>query len=316
MKEFLEAYKIMYLIRMAEKEIANLYLKEKIMSFVHFYVGQEAVAVGVCQSLSKKDRVMGNHRSHGHYLAKGGDLKRMVCELLGKADGLARGKGGSMHMIDRSVNFIGSTPILGSAVPLSNGSAFEQKYNNRKGLTVVFCGDGAFEEGVIYETLNLAALFRLPLLLVVENNLFSVNSKIKDRRSSGYNSETIVKGLGVNYKKADGNDFFDVNEKAKEAVTDIRKGFGPVVLECITYRHMAHSAPIFDENYREEDTLDKRDEQDSIKKLRLFLIKNGVSEKKVVLLEKQILKKVLDSIDYAMKADYPNKKELYTNVYA
>jgi len=265
-----EAYKKMLLIRVAEEHIAQYYLENKIMSFVHFYVGQEAVAVGVIQALEKEDRVMGNHRSHGHYLAKGGDLKRMVCELLGRENGLAKGKGGSMHMIDRSVNFVGSTPILGSVVPLANGSAFEQKYSKRDSITSVFCGDGAFEEGVVYETLNLAALFKLPLLLVVENNLYSVNSKIKDRRSAEHHVEKIVEGFGVKYVKADGNDFEDVHAKATAAIESIRAGKGPVVLECITFRHMAHSAPLFDDaqGYREEDLFDTRVEKDSLKRLK------------------------------------------------
>ena len=252
----LQAYKKMLLIRIAEQEIANLYLQNKIMSFVHFCVGQEAVAVGVCDALKKEDRVLGNHRSHGHYLAKGGDLRKMICELLGKEYGSSHGKGGSMHMIDKSVNFVGSTPILGSVVPLACGAAFEQKYSKKDGITVAFLGDGAFEEGVVCETLNLAALFKLPLLLVVENNLFAVNSKLKDRRSEAYDIEKIVTGFGVTYVKADGNDYRDVFGKAKKLVAEVRRG-KPAVLECITYRHMAHSAPIFDEGYREEDILEK-----------------------------------------------------------
>src|SRR3989344_2449233 len=196
---FLQAYKKMLLMRLAEQEIANLYLQNKIMSFVHFYVGQEAVAVGVCDALKKDDKVLGNHRSHGHYLAKGGDLKKMVCELLGKENGLAHGKGGSMHMIDRSINFVGSTPILGSVVPLACGVAFEQKYRKKKEVTVAFLGDGAFEEGVVYETLNLAGLFKLPLLIVVENNLYSVSSPIKDRRAEGHSAKRIVEGFGARY---------------------------------------------------------------------------------------------------------------------
>ncbi|MEX1087180.1 MAG: thiamine pyrophosphate-dependent enzyme, partial [Candidatus Paceibacterota bacterium] len=172
----LDAYKKMFLIRIAEEQLADYYLKNKIMSLVHFYVGQEAIAVGVCDALHKNDRVMGNHRSHGHYLAKGGDLKKMVCELFGKECGSSHGKGGSMHMIDTSVNFIGSTPILSSAVPLSCGSALEQKYHKSDMITVVFLGDGAFEEGGVYESLNLSTLFKLPLLIVLENNLRSIDT--------------------------------------------------------------------------------------------------------------------------------------------
>jgi pyruvate dehydrogenase E1 component alpha subunit len=316
--DFLGAYKRMLSIRIAEEEIAKHYLQNKIMSFVHFYVGQEAVAVGVCDSLEKSDRAMGNHRSHGHYLAKGGNLKRMICELLGKAEGCCRGKGGSMHMIDKSVNFIGSTPILGSAVPLANGSAFEQKYSDKKTITAVFCGDGAFEEGVIYETLNLSALFKLPLLIVVENNLYSVNSKIKDRRGELHDVEKIVTGFGVKYIKADGNDYQDVFKKSSELAEYIRKGKGPAVLECITYRHMAHSAPIFDDaqGYREEDVFEKRQEKDSIRRMKKYLSENGVSDKEFSKIENNIRKNVLKDLDYAIHAKYPAKKELYTDVYA
>ena len=315
MTSLLEAYKKMFLIRKTEEELVNLYLKNKIMSFVHFYIGQEAVAVGVCDALKKEDRVLGNHRSHGHYLAKGGELKKMICELLGRENGLARGKGGSMHMIDRSVNFIGSTPILGSVVPIACGSAFEQKYHKKNEVTVAFLGDGAFEEGIVYETLNLAALFKLPLLLVVENNLFSTNSKLKDRRSDTHHVEKIVNGFGVKYEKADGNDYEDVSKKAKELMTNVRSGH-PAVLECATYRHMAHSGPILEEGYREEDTADNRSAKDSIKKMRAAVKSSGISEKEIENLESEIGKTVSKSIDFAMNSPYPSKENLLTDLYA
>lgn len=314
----LDAYKKMQLIRIAEQEIANFYLANKVMSFVHFYVGQEAVAVGVCAALASGDKVMGNHRSHGHYLAKGGDLKRLVCELLGKAPGSSKGKGGSMHMIDKSVNFVGSTPILGSVVPLACGVAFEQKYHKKGDLTVSFVGDGASEEGVVYETINLAALFKLPYLIVVENNLYSVNSKIKDRRSAGYDVEKIVTGLGATYMRADGNDFEDVFAKASEAVGKIRAGNGPMVLECITYRHMAHSAPLFDDaqGYREEDPLEKRLERDPIKRLKQTLLAAGTVEADLARIDAETRQTVLDAIAFAQAAPFPAKETLYTDVYA
>lgn len=304
----------MFLIRVAEEELVELYLKHKIMSFVHFYIGQEAAAVGVCDALEKEDKVLGNHRSHGHYLAKGGDLKKMISELLGKENGCARGKGGSMHMIDKSVNFIGSTPILGSIVPIACGTAFEQKYNNKNGVAVAFLGDGAFEEGIVYETLNLAAFFKLPLVLVVENNLFSTNSKLKDRRSDAHHVEKIVTGFGVAYFKADGNDYQDVFEKAKKLITGARKG-NPAVLECMTYRHMAHSGPIFDEEYREEDTVEKRKEKDSIKKMRQVVLDGGISEKEIVSAEEVIKKTVAESIDFGLNSPYPPKENLYMDLY-
>ena len=306
----------MVLIRMAEQELADFYMKNKIMSFVHFYVGQEAVAVGVCDALEKDDRVLGNHRSHGHYLAKGGDLKRMVCEILGKEYGCAKGMGGSMHMIDKSAGFIGSTPVLGSITPIAAGAAFEQKYNKRGSVSVGFIGDGASEEGVVSETLNLAALFKLPFLLVIENNLHSVNTRLHERRGESHNVEKIVTGLGVKYLKVDGNDYQDVFEKAKSLVDGMRAGKGPAVLECITYRHMAHSAPIFDEGYREEDVLEKRQEKDSLKKLKESLVKSGVSDEDLNNIEKEARATVLESIQFAVDAKYPPKENLYTNLYA
>jgi TPP-dependent pyruvate/acetoin dehydrogenase alpha subunit len=310
----LDTYKKMFLIRTAEEQIATYYLKNKIMSLVHFYTGQEAIAVGVCDALKKDDRVMGNHRSHGHYLAKGGDLKKMVCELLGKEYGSSHGKGGSMHMIDTSVNFIGSTPILSSAVPLSCGSAFEQKYHKRDAITVVFLGDGAFEEGGVYESLNLAALFKLPLLVVLENNLRSINTRLWERRSEAYDTEKIVTGFGVKYIKADGNDYFDVALKVKELITEVRAG-KPALIECMTYRHMAHSGPALEEETREEDTAEQRKEKDSVVKMRRDTIASGVSEDKIIATEDNIKKIVTNAIVFAEKAPFPKKESLYTNLY-
>lgn len=313
----LEAYERMLLLRIAEEEIAKLYLEEKIMSFVHFYVGQEAVAVGVSDCLGSGDRALGNHRSHGHYLAKGGDLRRMLCELLGKAEGSSKGKGGSMHMIDDSAGFSGSTPILGSIAPIAAGSAFEQQYAASAGITVAYFGDGASEEGGVYETMNLATLLKLPLLIVIENNLYSVNSKLLDRRSEAYSLEGIVTGLGLAYGKADGNDYEDVREKAETLIKGVRAG-KPAVLECIVYRHMAHSAPIFDDaqGHREQDPLEVRTERDSLKRLKTSLIDGGVQESALVEAEERIRAYVRSEIAYAKAAPYPSPETLFTDLYA
>ena len=311
----LNSYRRMYLIRVAEEELVNLYKKNKIMSFVHFYIGQEAVAVGVCDALRAEDRFLGNHRSHGHYLAKGGDLKMMICELLGKAPGSSRGKGGSMHMIDKSVHFIGSTPILGSVVPLACGTAFALKYRHLNNIAVGFFGDGAFEEGVVYETLNLAALFQLPLLLVVENNLLSVNTRLWERRSPGHDPERIVTGFGMQYLKADGNDYFDVKEKAAQLAQAARQG-KPGLLECVAYRHMAHSAPIFEEESRGEDTADNRKNKDSVFKMRHDLLGCGAGEEEIHTVECAVRQQVAEAIAYALNAPYPGKETLYDDLFA
>lgn len=310
-----KAYKKMFLIRVAEQRIADHYLKNKIMSFVHFYIGQEAVAVGVADTLRKGDKMLGNHRSHGHYLAKGGNLRAMLCELLGKKEGSSHGKGGSMHMIDKSVNFVGSTPILGGVVPLSCGVAFEQKFYKRKNITVAFLGDGAFEEGVIPETINLAGLFQLPLLLVVENNLYSVNSPLSDRRAARHSVKKLVEGLGATYARADGNNYRDVEKKASFLARHLRSGKGPAVLECITYRHMAHSAPIFDESCRVEDVAERRKAKDSVARLRREVLKMGVSEKALLSAERKVEAKVDTDLTYAISAPFPRKETLHTDLY-
>ncbi|MBI4093470.1 thiamine pyrophosphate-dependent dehydrogenase E1 component subunit alpha [Candidatus Kaiserbacteria bacterium] len=314
-KEILNAYRRMLSIRVAQEELVKMYMDKKIFSMVHFYIGQEAVAVGVCSALKKGDKVMGNHRSHGHYLAQGGSFRKMACELLGRANGSARGKGGSMHMIAKEVNFVGSTPLLGSVVPLSAGVAFEQKYNKRGTITAAFYGDGASEEGVVYETYNLAALYKLPLLLVIENNLFSINSYIKNRRSQRYDVQKVAEGLGIRFERADGNDYHDVHEKAKALVDSIRKTHEPAVLECMTYRHMAHSTPLMEEGYRNEDTAGKRQETDSLKKLRSELLGDGVSEKRLSAIEEAIRASVRKDIAFAERSPFPKKQELYTDMY-
>ncbi len=312
----LKAYTHMLKLRVAQQELVKFYLDKKIFSMVHFYIGQEAVAVGVTDALTPNDKTMGNHRSHGHYLAKGGNFRALICELLGRSNGLAKGKGGSMHMIDKSVNFAGSTPLLGSVAPLAAGSAFEQKYNKRGTVTAAFYGDGASEEGVVYETYNLAGLYKLPVLFVIENNGLSINSRIKDRRAPGYDLKKIVEGYGLTYERANGNDYHDVHDKARALVEGIRANHKPAVLECMVYRHMAHSTPLTEEKYRNDDTLEKRQQHDPVKNLAGELIASGVPEKKLVALEEELRASMQSDIAFALKSPYPKKKELYTDMYS
>lgn len=310
------AYKRMLYLRVAEQELVKLYLDKKLFSMVHFYVGQEAVAVGVCDALEPGDKVLGNHRSHGHYLAKGGNLERMVAELLGRATGVAKGKGGSMHMIDRSVNFVGSTPILGAVAPIAAGIAFEQKYNNETHITVGFFGDGASEEGIVYESYNIAGLYKLPLLLVIENNLFAINSRVHERRAPGYDLPTILEGFGMMHDRADGNDYEDVHAKASALIERIRTEGRPAVLECTTYRHMAHSTPLMDEKYRTHDTAEERAEKDALTRLKAKLIAVGTPEHELDALEADLRAEVLADISKAEAAPYPAKETMFTDMYA
>ena len=275
----MEAYERMLTIRLAEEKIAKDFLENKIFSFYHSSSGQEAAAVGVCMALQEDDRVFGNHRSHGHYLAKGGDLYRMFCEICGKADGCCKGRGGSMHCLDRSVGFMGSTPILGSVVPIATGSAFEQKVNrvDWQHITVAFFGDGASEEGVVYESINLAAVMRLPIIYVIEDNLYAVNTPHSVRRSPSFDREKLYTGLGAKYMSADGNDFGKTYEATLGAIINVSLG-EPVVLHLTAYRRMAHSGPIKDESVRIIDTAEFRDAVDPIKGIEALLPESTVSE--------------------------------------
>lgn len=307
----------MFFIREAQEQIRELYLNKKIFSMIHFYIGQEAVASGVCCALRLEDKVLGSHRSHGHYLAKGGNFRKLICELLGKANGATKGKGGSMHLIDRNVNFVGSSPLLGSAVPIAAGVGFAQNFKKVDSITAVFYGDGASEEGVVYETYNLAALYSVPVLFILENNLNSINSNLADRRSAGYNLEYICKGLGIEkYQKVDGNSFVDVYSSAKNFVKYVRSEKKPALIECMTYRHLAHSTPLMEESYRTEDNFDLRVKKDSLRNLRNLLVTNfNISDDLLCEYEYATKLGISQDIDFAINSDYPAKEELYKNVF-
>jgi pyruvate dehydrogenase E1 component alpha subunit len=311
-----DIYASMFLLRRAEEVIADHYLQNKIFSFVHFYIGQEAIAVGISSNLHIKDRVFSNHRSHGHYLAKGGNLPAMYAEMLGKVTGCCRGKGGSMHLLDRKVGFMGSTPILASSVPIAVGSSFQQKISANDNLTVVFSGDGAAEEGVFYESLNLAAVLKVPTLFVIENNLYSVNSSKNVRKSDLYDLKKISEGFGLKYFSADGNDVFEVIDNSKISIDYVRSTKSPAILECTTFRHFAHSSPLNDDHlgYRQIDPIEVRKNEDSVKKIRSILVDLS-SEAEVYKIESDIDKEILKALEFAITSPEPSTHELLEDVF-
>lgn len=314
--DLVRGYETMLLIREMEQQLVAYYLEHKVFSFVHFSIGQEAVAAGVCHALRRDDGVMGNHRSHGHYLAKGGEPFRMVAEMLGRRSGCCGGKGGSMHMIDRAAGFLGSTPILGSVAAIATGTALAAKLQQRDTVTAAFFGDGASEEGVVYESVNFAAKFALPVLYVLENNLYSVRSKILDRRSPAHDPERVYTGLGARYVRADGNDYADVLTKARAAIADVRRGT-PTVVECVTFRHMAHSAPLRDDaaGYRDLDSADERARQDPLGKLRATLASDAESARVIEALERATAERCRQTIERASREPYPEPDALARDVH-
>jgi len=231
---------------MIEERIAELYPEQEMRCPVHLCIGQEAISAGVCANLSKQDYVLSNHRSHGHYLAKGGNLKAMMAELYGKATGCSRGKGGSMHLVDLSVRFIGATPIVGSTISIAVGVAMGSFMRRDQCVTVVFFGDAATEEGVFHESLNFAVLKKLPVVFVCENNLYSVNSPLSVRQPAGREIFQLANGHGIESYQGDGNDVIEVYELAQQAVQKVKQGGGPTFLEFKTYRWREHCGPDYD----------------------------------------------------------------------
>lgn len=240
MVNYKKAFEKILLIRRIEEHILYEFQKNRIFSFLHLSIGQEAAAVGVAMATNKKDFFFGNHRSHHHYLAKGGNLNKLIFEVFGDIRGCSGGIGGSMHMIDKSVNFQGSVPILGSSVSIAAGMAMSKKLEKKNSIVIVFIGDGSAEEGSFYETINLAGLYKLPLLVVIEDNKHAVESGHKDRKAKEYNFKKIINGLGAFYHRCDGQDFdkvFKATLKLRKKIL-IKNKVGVLHLDCLRFaRH-------------------------------------------------------------------------------
>lgn len=231
---------------MVEEQIAKRYPQQQMRCPVHLSIGQEASAVGVCAALQTTDWAFSGHRNHAHYLAKGGNLKAMLAEIYGKATGCCGGRGGSMHLTDQAAGFIGATPIVGSTVPIAVGAALTAQSEGRGRIVTVFLGDGAMEAGVVHESLNFAALRKLPILFACENNLYSVYSPLEVRQPPQRSISDLAAGHGVKTVHVDGNDVQDVYSKACTAVNELRQGNGPVFMELPTYRWREHCGPGYD----------------------------------------------------------------------
>ena len=260
-------FESMLRIRLVEESIANKYSEQKMRCPTHLSIGQEAIAVGVCANLTSQDQDLSTHRAHAHYLAKGGCLNSMMAEIYGKASGCSKGMGGSMHLIDTSVGFMGSTAIVGNTIPVAVGLALEKKLTHKKSIACVFFGDGATEEGAFYESVNFAIIHSLPILFICENNLYSVYSGLEVRQPVDRKIYKMVRAMGISAQHGNGNDVEEVARKVKQAKTMIMKSGGPQFLEFDTYRWREHCGPNFDNNigYREESEFLKWKKKDPLK---------------------------------------------------
>jgi len=305
-------YITMLRIRIFEEGIIPL-LSNEIKCPVHLCIGQEAVATGVCANLQKGDYVFSTHRSHGHYIAKGGGINALMAEMYGKASGCARGRGGSMHLASPAVGLLGSPAIVAGSIPLACGTALSSILRKSDSITVSFFGDGATNEGVFYESLNFAALKKLPVIFVCENNLYATHLPV----SACLSDTSIYKkahAFGIPGRRIDGNDVIEVYLAVKEAVATSGSGSGPFLLECMTYRWRGHVGSGYDvgKKLRSQKELDLWMSRCPIKSLEKTLSENGLlSDSEISQMKADIDLEVRDAIAFAREADYPDAKELF-----
>ena len=315
--QLMDDLKQMYVIRRVEEIIGDNIVTGVIKCPCHLGIGQEATAVGLSRYLKSSDRVFGGHRSHTHYLGLRGSVYKLFAETLGKLDGCSRGMGGSMHLYDPSIGFGGSVPIVGASVPIATGAALAAKKDNEGDIAVSYLGDSACEEGAVQESFNLASIMKLPVIFVVENNLFASHMHI-DLRQPHNSTARYAEAHGIPFKVIDGNNLTDIYEASQEAVKYCRESKGPYFIESITYRWRGHVGPREDTDVgvKRKDDLNAWKKRDPIKRLKDSLInKNVLSENDFNEITKLIDKNLVKQWQKALDAPYPPKSLLTEIVY-
>jgi len=306
-------------IRHVEEQIAARYSEWKMRCPTHLSIGQEAVAAAVGKALRQNDFAVSGHRAHAHYLGKGGNLPAMIAELYGKATGCSRGRGGSMHLIDLAAGFEGSTAIVANSIPVGVGLALAASLRKTGQISCIFFGDGAVEEGVFYESANFAAVKKLPVLFLCENNLYSVYTPLHIRQPIGRKIHEMVHGIGLNSLAGDGNDVETVFRMTTDAANRIRNGEGPQFLEFSTYRHREHCGPNFDNDigYRSEEEFLQWKDRDPIsiyeKKL---LAERAITKAGIDDMQARITAEVAEAFAFAESSPFPAATDALANVYA
>ncbi len=309
----------LYLIRDLEEAIAEHYNEGEMRCPTHLSIGQEGVPAALSVCLTHEDLAVSTHRSHAHYLAKGGCPKAMVAEIYGKANGCSGGRGGSMHLIDESVGFKGSTAIVGNTIPIGVGLALSQKIRQEKNISVVFIGDGAIEEGVFYEAANFAAVKKLPVLFVCENNFYSVYSGLESRQPKGRKIHEMVAGLGLKTYSGDGNDVVSSHQLLAQAVAEIKQGQGPVFVELSTYRWREHCGPHYDNQlgYRSEEEFLAWQKLEPIARFEQWLQDNDLMTQQAMIdIRQQVNETIKQAFIFAKTSPFPDVSTLANHVYA
>jgi pyruvate dehydrogenase E1 component alpha subunit len=310
-----EAMRLMLTIRVFDERALALYRAGEMRGTTHPYIGMEAVGVGVMLALRPDDWVSSTHRGHGHTIAKGGDLKKMMAELLGRATGYSGGKGGSMHIADMDKHMLGANGIVGGGMGLATGAALSAQLQNTGAVAVCFFGDGALAQGILHETSNLAAIWKLPVVFVCENNQYAMSARA-DWAVAGGDPAKRAAAYGIPGVSVDGMDLFAVHAAAKELVERARGGDGPSYLVCNTYRFHGHHAgdPL---NYREKEEVERWRLQDPIERVKQAVVSDGVMQaEEIAALQRQIEANIESAVEFARSSPEPSPDQLMTDIYA
>ena len=315
-KLIIDLYTQMLTIRRFEERVVQEFRRGQIQGFVHSYIGEEAIATGVCFHLKPEDRIVSHHRGHGHCIAKGADMNRMMAEIYGKKTGYCKGKGGSMHIADFNIGMLGADGIVGAGLPIAVGAAMAAQLEKKQTIAAVFFGDGACNEGEFHEALNMASIWKLPLLFVCENNLYGVNTH-QEYAMGAKEITRMPTAYHIPNKLVDGNDVTAVHRAAGEAVDYVRTGSGPYFLECKTYRWHKHYLADYLPDLRPPEELEAWKKKCPIAACEARMLAAGVlTEADLKAINDKILARVEEAIKYAVESPYPQPEDALEDVYS
>ena len=314
-EDYLNLYRKMYLIRLFEESCGENYSKGFIRGFLHLYIGQEAVAVGSIDSLEEKDFIVTHYRDHGHAIARGLSTNGLMAELFGKETGVSKGKGGSMHLFDSEKNFMGGHAIVGAQMPLAAGFALASQYRKEDSITMVYFGDGATNQGTFHETMNLASVWKLPIVFFLENNFYGMGTSVERIRSNGKSFSNMAEGYGIPSTLVDGMDVIAVKETTKEVVDKVRSGNGPAFIEATTFRFQGHSMAD-PAKYRESSEVDEWRKKDPVESFPEYIISSNIASKEEIEdVKKSVEDEMNAAVKFATESNEPDLESLSKDVY-
>ncbi|MBM01393.1 MAG: pyruvate dehydrogenase (acetyl-transferring) E1 component subunit alpha [Chloroflexi bacterium] len=315
-KEYLDLYRKMYLIRRFEESCGENYSKGFIRGFLHLYIGEEAIAVGSITPLREDDFIVTHYRDHGHAIARGLETGPLMAELFGKKTGVSGGKGGSMHLFDAGKNFMGGHAIVGAQIPLAAGFALASQYQNKDSITVVYFGDGATNQGTFHETMNLASVWKLPILFFLENNFYGMGTSVERIRNNGKSFGNLAENYSIPSTIVDGMDVLAVKEVTEESIKKVRSGSGPAFIEATTFRFQGHSMAD-PAKYRAEKELEEWKKKDPLINFNNYLIKEGIAaDIDIEKISKSVDDELEEAVKFATESPEPDLNDINNDIYA